>query len=320
MEKKPLISIIVPVYKVERFLEKCVSSILAQTLTDFELILVDDGSPDSCPQLCDQLAERDDRIIVIHQTNKGLSGARNAGLDIARGSYVGFVDSDDYIAPDMYEKLLTAIEREDAQIAISSFCVVDTGGTPLDSSSGWLAPGVMTGDQVIHMIPEKNANPYLVAWNKLYRREIFETLRYETGKVNEDTRIFNALFYGLRRVACIEDALYYYVSSDNSITRGKASLRHLDNAEAFYECFVFYEQKGIIDLLAPVEKRIFAKLTGVYYRLDAADRRSERMKELLRFHKDALRILARYKQLRPAVLARSLAFHWLPGLYGLRHK
>ena len=102
----PELSIIVPVYKVEPYLPKCIDSILAQTFTDFELILVDDGSPDHCGEICDEYAARDERIIVIHQENRGVSAARNAGLDIARGKYIGFVDSDDWIHPEMYEKMI----------------------------------------------------------------------------------------------------------------------------------------------------------------------------------------------------------------------
>ena len=108
--EKPLLSIIVPVYDVERYLPKCIDSILAQTFTDFELILVEDGSPDNCPALCDAAAAKDARIRVIHQKNGGLSAARNAGLDAARGKWIGFVDSDDYIAPEMYEALYKAVK------------------------------------------------------------------------------------------------------------------------------------------------------------------------------------------------------------------
>ena len=111
-KKSPEISIIVPVYNVEKYLPECIESILVQTFTDFELILVEDGSPDGCPALCDAAAEKDGRIRVIHQKNGGLSAARNAGLDIARGEWIGFVDSDDYIAPEMYEKYLSRVISE----------------------------------------------------------------------------------------------------------------------------------------------------------------------------------------------------------------
>ena len=129
-EKAPLLSIIVPVYKVENYLPKCIDSILAQTFTDFELILVDDGSPDNCPALCDAAAEKDARVRVIHQKNGGLSAARNAGLDAARGAWIGFVDSDDYIAPEMYEVLYQAVQSTGADLALCDYAEVDEAGKP----------------------------------------------------------------------------------------------------------------------------------------------------------------------------------------------
>lgn len=127
----PKISIIVPVYNVEKYLEKCVRSILAQTFTDFELILVDDGSPDSSGAMCDQFAEQDQRVKVIHKENGGLSDARNAGIEIATGEYLGFVDSDDYIADDMYELLYTNIVKEDADLSICGIYDVYEGKSQL---------------------------------------------------------------------------------------------------------------------------------------------------------------------------------------------
>ena len=130
-KKQPEISIIVPVYKTERFLSACISSILAQTFTDFELILVDDGSPDSCPALCDAAAAKDSRIRVIHQKNRGLSGARNAGLDAAEGEWIAFVDSDDTITPDFCAKLYHAAQEAGAQMAVCNYRQVDEAMTPI---------------------------------------------------------------------------------------------------------------------------------------------------------------------------------------------
>lgn len=123
----PEISIIVPVYNVEKYLDKCVNSILNQTFQDFELILVDDGSPDNCGEMCDDYAARDKRVTVIHQVNGGLSAARNAGIEIAKGRYLGFVDSDDYIAEDMYELLYNNLKNEDADLATVGFLDVYAG-------------------------------------------------------------------------------------------------------------------------------------------------------------------------------------------------
>ncbi|HDT8053597.1 TPA: glycosyltransferase, partial [Enterococcus faecalis] len=134
----PKISIIVPVYNVEKYLEKCVRSILAQTFTDFELILVDDGSPDSSGAMCDQFAEQDQRVKVIHKENGGLSDARNAGIEIATGEYLGFVDSDDYIADDMYELLYTNIVKEDADLSICGIYDVYEGKEPVEKQQQYI--------------------------------------------------------------------------------------------------------------------------------------------------------------------------------------
>ena len=119
--KNPLISVVVPIYKVEEYLQRCVDSIINQTYKNLEIILVDDGSPDSCPKMCDNFAKQDKRIKVIHKINAGVSEARNTGLEYATGDYVGFIDSDDYIHPTMYEKLLNGIKKENSDICMCRF-------------------------------------------------------------------------------------------------------------------------------------------------------------------------------------------------------
>lgn len=146
-----MLSIIVPVYDVERYLPKCIDSVLAQTFTDFELILVEDGSPDNCPALCDAAATKDARIRVIHQKNGGLSAARNAGLDAARGAWIGFVDSDDYIAPEMYEALYKAVQSTGADLALCDYAEVDETGALCPPMHISLAEQVFTGRELLKM-------------------------------------------------------------------------------------------------------------------------------------------------------------------------
>ena len=159
---EPAISIIVPVYKTEAYLETCVDSILAQTFRDFELLLIDDGSPDNCPALCEEAAARDPRIRVIHQKNAGLSAARNTGVEAARGEWIGFVDSDDSIAPEMYETLLTYARRDGAQIAVCDYLLVTEAGEPLPSSYR------LEEDKVLDRVgalEQMNRGHFKVAWN-----------------------------------------------------------------------------------------------------------------------------------------------------------
>ena len=203
-KKQPEISIIVPVYKTERFLSACISSILAQTFTDFELILVDDGSPDSCPALCDAAAAKDSRIRVIHQKNRGLSGARNAGLDAAEGEWIAFVDSDDTITPDFCAKLYHAAQEAGAQMAVCNYRQVDEALTPIRKQYLHVRREVLTPEQALE---HSTLLPYMVVWNKLYHRSIFAQLRFAEGKLNEDTLLIAYAYEKADRIANIPDAL-----------------------------------------------------------------------------------------------------------------
>ena len=227
--EKPLLSIIVPVYKVENYLQKCIDSILAQTFTDFELILVEDGSPDSCPALCDAAAAKDARIRVLHQKNGGLSAARNAGLDVARGEWIGFVDSDDYIAPEMYETLYKAVQNTGADLALCDYAAVDEAGIPCLPPYTGLAQRIFTGRELLKRATNTMAQP---AWNKLYRRAIFAQLRYPEGKLNEDLFLIPEVCLQIQKAVVVPKALYYYVQRGGSIMSGNKTLRHFDAAEA----------------------------------------------------------------------------------------
>ena len=179
---EPLISIIVPVYRVESYLSRCVDSLLAQTYQNLEIILVDDGSPDQCPQICEDYAKKEERIHVIHQENRGLSGARNAGIDVAKGEYLAFVDSDDYVSDDYIQVMYDAIKATGC--AISQCRFIYTKGEKLKENRGTGAFRIYRGNSLMEKLygNEEEATWFVVAWNKLYRRELFETIRYPEGR------------------------------------------------------------------------------------------------------------------------------------------
>lgn len=217
MEEKT-ISIIVPVYNVEKYLPRCIESILKQTYTNFECILIDDGSPDRCGRICDEYAERDKRIVVIHQKNKGVSAARNAGLDVAKGEYVGFVDSDDYIAPEMYQCLVSAIEESNADF---SYCAIEHIEENGDRYIERISPG-LEGDQLnfIMEVLLTKGGVWGVVWNKLFRRRIIRDLRFEeSAKICEDALF--ALMYCTRisSAVSVREPLYYYYHRPGSAVR-----------------------------------------------------------------------------------------------------
>lgn len=320
-EKTPELSIIVPIYKVEKYLDECIQSILGQTFTDLELILVDDGSPDACPQMCDAAAEQDSRVRVIHQKNGGLSAARNTGIEAARGNWLGFVDSDDFVAPDFYEKLYNAAVNADADCAVCSVQLTHEDGSRMDTPPQWkVYGGGYTGEDVLKTITWQNNAPYLVAWNKLYRREVFRTLRYPVGRINEDVFIFAELFDTIKMVACVEQPLYFYRQRKDSIMQSKCTLRNLDEMWSFVHCFECFQRSGRMEMLPFVESRIFAKLTGVYYRLSAQEQHSDAMRQAMAAQKKAAKFLRQQGMLTKKAALRTMLFQTFPVVYGLRRK
>ena len=313
------ISVIVPVYRVEKYLPACIDSILNQTFTDFELILVDDGSPDRCPEICDETAKRDARVRVIHQANQGLSAARNAGIEAARGAWLSFVDSDDFVAPDFLETLHDAAVRAGADCALCGVQLTDEAGEKIGQPLS-MADGVRTGRSILETLCRAPEISYQVAWNKLYRRDVFQTLRYPVGMQNEDTYLAAELFDTVQTVICVSKPMYFYRQRADSIMHTAVTTRNLDRMWAFEHCFAYFEARGLEALMPDAEKKMFAKLTGVYYRLPKEERQSDAVRQAKKAQWNAAMRLMKRGKLSARALARTLAFHAAPGLYGWRMK
>lgn len=234
---EPLISVIVPIYKVENYLPKCIESILNQTYGNLEIILVDDGSPDKCGEICDDYALRDKRIIVIHKENGGLSSARNAGIDIAKGEYFGFVDSDDYIEPFMYEKLLSAILENKCKLSVCNVNYVFDGGKVIPKNTSEQDKVLGFKEAITEM------NTYRIfdmgAWSKLYHRELFEAVRFPEGKLSEDFFVMYKIFDMAQTVAYVSTPCYNYLQRQSSITKNKKINHYF--AEAAYEQMLYLD-------------------------------------------------------------------------------
>ena len=289
--EKPLLSIIVPVYDVERYLPKCMDSILAQTFTDFELILVDDGSPDNCPALCDAAAAKDARIRVIHQKNGGLSAARNAGLDAARGAWIGFVDSDDYIAPEMYEAMYHAVQSTGADLALCDYVKVDETGALCTQTHVAVPQKSLTGRELLQKAYWTTVQ---IAWNKLYHRTIFAQLRYPVGKLNEDFFVIPEICLNTQRAVVVPEVLYYYVQRGDSIMGKSRTLRHYDAAEAaqrYWDCLV---ENEVYDALANAARFTMGSVSRVYRQLPPALRKAPRSREMLRMQFEVVDRTRRY--------------------------
>ena len=215
---KPSVSIIVPVYSVEPYLRKCIDSIIKQTYKNLEIILVDDGSPDSCGDICDEYAARDERIIVIHKQNGGLSDARNAGLDVAKGDYVQFVDSDDWIEKDCCETAIQKASIFHADIVCFGYLESFPSGRDVKhvvESSGErnkleLVKELVSGEGVIR--------DYV--WNKLFRRNLLDGIRFPKGRCFEDMDVTYKLFHRAYKIYTVNTIFYHYIRRSGSLAYG----------------------------------------------------------------------------------------------------
>lgn len=238
--KEPLISVIIPVYKVEEFLEDCVNSVVGQTYKNLEIILVDDGSPDQCPAMCDAWAERDSRVRVIHKENGGLSDARNAGLEAASGELISFLDSDDIVEREMLSKLLEAMGENDDIVECDY--VKFTDEIPANKEVLNPDPQRYTPEEAMEQLLREQEFRY-VAWNKLYRRHIFEDLRFEKGKLHEDVFFTYLAFGKAASVVKINLPLCFYRQREGSIMGTKFSMRNLASLEARKRQYLYVKEK-----------------------------------------------------------------------------
>ncbi|MBQ7154232.1 MAG: glycosyltransferase, partial [Synergistaceae bacterium] len=247
----PLISVIVPIYNVEKYLDRCVESIVNQTYKNLEIILVDDGSPDNCPAMCDNWAHKDSRIRVIHKQNGGLSSARNAGIDAAHGEYLGFIDSDDYILPEMYEVLLKLILENDADLSVCSFQRVDEDGMPLQDDSKELEAKVLIGGEILTEWMKGDWR-YALVVTKLCKAELFHGLRFLDGRLHEDEFIAHHFLRKCRKSASTSARMYMYTQRSDSImgqTRTSFSAkRFIDAMDSYKDRYSFFIDIGRKDL------------------------------------------------------------------------
>ncbi len=220
----PKITVIVPVYNVEPYLKKCVDSIICQTYKNLEIILVNDGSPDNCGQICDEYEKKDMRIKVIHKENGGLSSARNAGIDIATGDYISFIDSDDYINCKMYEYMIQCADVHTNKIIVCSYILIKHNK---NTFFGCSQNEVYTKNQALEFLFSGGwINNF--AWNKLYPKHTFTNVRYPLGRKFEDINTTYKTFEQSEGMVCVSKAFYNYIYNEASITGKKSILNEID--------------------------------------------------------------------------------------------
>lgn len=226
---EPLISVIVPIYKVEEYLSRCVDSIINQTYKNLEIILVDDGSPDNCPIICDDYAKRDKRIKVVHKENGGLSDARNAGMKVANGEYISFIDSDDYISLDFIKALYDTIVSEDSDIVECSVVKFYEDNHFDEYNDDLKVKNYNTVDGLSALISESPFKQHV--WNKMYKTQMISNIYFPIGKYNEDEFWTYQAFGHAERITKVNKTMYYYFQRDNSIMGERYNLRRLDALE-----------------------------------------------------------------------------------------
>lgn len=242
-----LISVVVPIYNVEKYISRCINSIINQTYKNLEIILVDDGSTDKCPLICDNYLNFDKRIKVIHKNNGGLSDARNSGIEIAQGEYIIFIDSDDYVDNKMIEILYKTIKNENCDIAICNYYMVDEISLKKKSISKLKEKvRIVYGKEKFDYLYNEYKMLSVVAWNKLYKKEIFKDIRYPLGKLNEDEYIICDILSKANRIAFIKDSLYYYVQRSNSIIHS-FNMKRFDILDSIKDRAIFFKNNGDVE-------------------------------------------------------------------------
>lgn len=321
----PLISIIVPVYKVEQYLDECVQSIVNQTHKNLEIILVDDGSPDGCPKMCDDWAQKDHRIKVIHQVNGGAAVARNAALDVANGDYIGFVDSDDYIVQTMFEDLLVALTESETKMSYCSAYRVMIGGEVQQltyASDEKKLDAVEAVDAIFY------GNIDTAVWSKLFERTVFDDIRFPEGEVNEEFPILIPLVLKAGGMVVTGKTLYYYREREGSVTN--SSYLRENNSATIYKnlsrmkkqieeyklpCvtgFRFFSASFAYNIALAMEKRFPA--------LSDAVKRDYCIYRRIMFENKILYLFSRYSKLKDKILYLMVLTKLVRPLYKLFYK
>lgn len=251
-----LITIIVPVYKVEDYLDKCVNSLLNQTYKNLEIILVDDGSPDRCGEMCDEYAKIDNRVKVIHKENGGLSDARNAGIEVANGQYLAFLDSDDWVHEEFVEKLYRLIKETESNLAICNF--VKTSGEDITPDFSDVEIHELSNIEALEKLAGEFYLQFVVAWGKLYHKDLFDLVRYPVGKVHEDEYVAHKILYKTNKVVYTTEQLVYYRQRQDSITGSGYKIKNrIDALEALMERADFYGDIGLDKARDEIYKGVF---------------------------------------------------------------
>ena len=306
----PEISVIVPVYNVIDYLDRCVDSILNQTFSDFELFLVDDGSTDGSSKKCDELGFKDDRIIVIHKENGGLSDARNAALDRITGEYVSFVDSDDYVDECFLEVMLDCIKKAQSKMSVCNIEAFSDNGDRRQEYIGSNLEKTVYGEEMYQTLYQPSA------CNKMYHRSLFDDIRYPKGKLFEDCFVYHLILEKLNKLVYVGKTLYYYYMRSNSIMHDDYRLKNTDIVDAVYERATFLDAHGHHKHADEAYLAMYTRLASAYTLLDKNDQAVRaRLNELKGLFDSCYKRLITDKHFSTKQKMKIRLFRWVPYLH-----
>jgi len=244
---KPLISVIVPVYNSAKYLEQCVDSIINQTYENLEIILVDDGSTDGSSDLCDSIKKRDKRITVIHKKNGGAASARNAGLKLAKGEFIGFADSDDWLELDMFQHMFEVLNKNDADLVlVSLFLEYEIENKSVKSPK---ISGTFNSTQAVHKQLYHEDGFCGAPWDKLYKRELFDNLEFPEGLITEDYYVNGVIYSKLNRMVVDSGCYYHYRMQENSVCHQPVNIHTYDEIKTAQKLIEFYKENNVAQKL-----------------------------------------------------------------------
>ncbi len=310
-----LISVIIPVYKVEPYLRRCVDSVIAQTYSNLEIFLVDDGSPDLCGEICDEYAEKDERIRVIHKKNGGLSDARNVAIDVCQGEYISFIDSDDYVDNDFIESLYRANKSNKTELSICGIMKFDESGDMHEDYVPSDSPKCASGTEMAETVWRP------AACNKLYHRSLFEGIRYPVGKLYEDLFIYHDILAKVDRVSFTGKNSYYYFDRQSSIMNKSFDVRNCDLVEGLDLRIKKLREMGFDDLADRQLSFIFNQTVDAYVKMkDPNAEDKARQKEAKAISDRHYKEMMSYRGFTARQKTRITMFRYFPKLYLHLHK
>lgn len=307
------ISIIVPIFNVEGYLAKCIESLLNQTYKNLEIILVNDGSPDRCGEICDNFAARDNRIKVIHKQNGGLSDARNMGVENAKGEYISFIDSDDYIHPEYYEFLAYLLKKYDADISQCDYELVYEESLILkdkrkDNYKEMAYEGSLN---ILNNLYNDNYGKTVMVWNKLYKKELFKDLTFPVGKIHEDELTTYKILFRANRLVISDRIMYYYLQRTTSIMGKGFNIDSLTLIEAYFNQIQFYQNHHLPELEEKAAFRLEHLIRGsmnrvIYYNLES---KKQVLNELIIYYRNNLNLFTLFPSTTKTKVVREIFKH-----------